>query len=255
MYPLDKISVPENFLSVYPYAEEGGSGKDLRDEMLAPFPRTEYAVKVNRKEYYSLITHLDIQIGKIFDALEKSGKLNNTYIFFTADHGLAVGDHGFMGKQNQYDASIRVPMFIIGPGVKEGVIVDDLMYLQDIMATSLDIAGSDGVNAVDFQSFLPLAQGKKMKTRDAVIGCYIGCQRMIRTDKYKMIIYPRANIVRLYDIQKDPHEINDLAGNKKYRKIMDKLFKRFQELQQEIKDPLDVRPYYNAFMTNNESSI
>ena len=65
----------------------------------------------------------------------------------------------------------------------------------------------------------------------------------------------RANIVRLYDIQKDPHEINDLAGNKKYRKIMDKLFKRFQELQQEIKDPLDVRPYYNAFMTNNESSI
>ena len=255
MYPLDKISVPENFLSVYPYAEEGGSGKDLRDEMLAPFPRTEYAVKVNRKEYYSLITHLDIQIGKIFDALEKSGKLNNTYIFFTADHGLAVGDHGFMGKQNQYDASIRVPMFIIGPGVKEGVIVDDLMYLQDIMATSLDIAGSDGVNAVDFQSFLPLAQGKKMKTRDAVIGCYIGCQRMIRTDEYKMIIYPRANIVRLYDIQKDPHEINDLAGNKKYRKIMDKLFKRFQELQQEIKDPLDVRPYYNAFMTNNESSI
>ena len=71
MYPLDKISVPENFLSVYPYAEEGGSGKDLRDEMLVPFPHYRICCKVNRKEYYSLITHLDIQIGKNFDALKR----------------------------------------------------------------------------------------------------------------------------------------------------------------------------------------
>ncbi len=252
MYPLENISIPENFLPIYPYSEECGSGRGLRDERLAPFPRTEYAVKVNRKEYYALITHLDAQIGKIVTALEKSGKLDNTYIFFVADHGLAVGDHGFIGKQNQYEASVRVPMFIVGPGIKQGAVVDDFMYLQDVMATSLDIAGSDALDEVDFRSFLPIAQGKRMEKRDAIISCYIGCQRMIRTDKYKMIIYPRANVVRLYDMKNDPQEIRDLAENIRYRKTMDKLFKRFKELQKEVKDPIDVTPYYNAFMADRK---
>lgn len=250
MYDPEQIKVPENFMPVYPYCEEVAAGRGLRDEWLAPFPRTEYSVQVNRKEYYALITHLDAQIGMILDALEKTGKMDNTYIFFTADHGLAVGDHGFIGKQNQYEASVRVPMIAVGPGIKKGLDIDRMVYLQDIMATALDVAGSDGVNHVDFQSFLPLAQGKKMKTRDAIIGCYSGCQRMIRTDRYKMIIYPAANRVRLFDLKKDPLEMNDLAGIKKYRSLMDKLFVRFKELQKEIKDPVDVTPYYNAFMSS-----
>lgn len=248
MYNADDIKVPGNFMPQYPYCEEGGAGKGLRDEWLAPFPRTEYSVQVNRKEYYALISHLDTQIGIILDALEKTGRMDNTYIFFTADHGLAVGDHGFLGKQNQYDASIRVPMIAVGPGIKKGLDVDNMVYLQDIMATALDLAGSEGLDNVDFQSFLPLAQGKKMKTRDAIIGCYSGCQRMIRTDRYKMIIYPAANRVRLFDLKKDPLEMNDLAENNKYHSTMDKLFKRFKELQREIKDPVDITTYYNAFM-------
>jgi len=73
MYPLDKISVPESFLPEYPYSEEIGSGRDLRDERLAPFPRTEYAVKKNIQEYYAIISHMDYQIGRILDELEKTG--------------------------------------------------------------------------------------------------------------------------------------------------------------------------------------
>ena len=250
MYNVKDIKVPENFISIYPYCEEGAAGRGLRDEWLAPFPRTEYSIQVNRKEYYALISHLDTQIGKILEALEKTGKMDNTYIFFTADHGLAVGDHGFLGKQNQYEASIRVPMIAVGPDIKKNYQVDNMVYLQDIMATALDLAGSDAVKRVDFQSFLPLAQGKKMKTRDAMIGCYSGAQRMIRTDKYKMIIYPNANKVRLYDIQKDPLEMNDLAQQKKNIPLMKKLYKRFTELQKEIKDPLDTDPYFNAYMNS-----
>ena len=248
MYSLDKVNVPKNFLPEYPYCEEAGSGKGLRDEWLAPFPRTEYSVKVNRKEYYALITHLDTQVGKIMDALEASGQADNTYIFFTADHGLALGDHGFIGKQNMYDASVRVPMFVVGPSIKKGVEVDKMVYLQDVMATALDIAGSDAEDMVDFQSFLPLAQGKKQKTREAIYGAYIGTQRMVRTDRYKMIIYPRANKVRLYDIRKDPNEMNDLATNKKYIKKMRSLFEAFKALQQETKDPLDVSPYFEKYI-------
>ena len=248
MYDVNKIKVPETFMPIYPYCEEIASGRFMRDERLAPHPRTEYSVQVNRKEYYALISHLDTQIGMILDALEKSGKMDNTYTFFTADHGLAVGDHGFIGKQNVYDPSIRVPMFVAGPGIAKGKQLDNMVYLQDVMATCLDLAGSEGLNKVDFQSFLPLLKGKKMKTRDAMINCYAGSQRMIRTDRYKMIIYPRVNVVRLFDLKNDPNEMVDLAVQKKYVKLMNKLFDKFQKLQKEVKDPLDIKPYYDEYM-------
>jgi choline-sulfatase len=249
MYPLENITIPESFLPEYPYCEEAGAGHHLRDEKLAPYPRTEYSIKVNRQEYYAIITHMDAQIGRILDALEASGKADNTYIIFTADHGLAVGDHGFVGKQNMYDRSIRVPMFVAGPKIPEGKIIDEKVYLQDAMATAMDVAGSESIAEIDFQSLLPLCTGKSKKGYEAIYGTYLNCQRMIRTDKYKMIIYPIANVVRLYDIKNDPEEMKDLAGDKKYKKVMDKLFKEFNALQKQVGDPLDVTEYYENFFS------
>ena len=101
-YPLERIQLPKSFLPEYPYAA-AACGKSLRDERLMPYPRTEYSVKVNRQEYFALITHMDDQIGRILQALENTGQTDNTYIVFTADHGLAVGHHGLSGKQNMYD--------------------------------------------------------------------------------------------------------------------------------------------------------
>ncbi len=114
-YPLNRIQLPKNFLKEYPWKDKIGCGPSLRDEKLAPFPRTEHSILVHRREYYALITHLDQQIGRILEALEKSGKEKNTWVFFTADHGLAVGHHGLVGKQNMYDHSIRVPFLVCGP--------------------------------------------------------------------------------------------------------------------------------------------
>ena len=72
-------------------------------------------MKVHRQEYYAIIEHMDTQIGRILDALEKSGQADNTYIFFSADHGLGVGHHGLFGKQNLYEHSTRVPFIAPGP--------------------------------------------------------------------------------------------------------------------------------------------
>ena len=141
-YPLAKIKTPANFLADYPFKDQIGCGPGLRDEKLAPFPRTEYAVKVNRQEYYAIITHMDHQIGLILEALEKSGKRDNTYIFFTADHGLSCGHHGLLGKQNMYDHSVRVPMVVNGKGIEAGKKIDTSVYLQDIMPTTLELAGA-----------------------------------------------------------------------------------------------------------------
>lgn len=238
MYPLSDINVPLNYQPLYPYYRDMGCGEELRDEQLAPFPRTEYSVKVNRQEYYAIISHLDEQIGRIIEALKKSGKYDNTYIIFSADHGLAVGDHGFIGKQNMYDASMRVPLIICGPDIKKGK-CNDLVYLQDIMATSMDIAGSDKLDVVDFKSILSKAKGIKKTDckEDAVYGAYINLQRMVRTDRYKLIVYPKAKIIRLYDVKRDPCEMNDLANNKSYKKVVEDLFALLQDKQKIVDDP------------------
>lgn len=252
MYPLSEIKVPENFIPEYPYNEYAGAGRRLRDERLAPFPRTAYSVQVNRQEYYASISHMDAQIGRILDALEASGKANETYIIFTADHGLAVGDHGFMGKQNMYESSMRVPLIIVGPKLQKGKKVDAFVYLQDIMPTTLELAGIKKSKQIDFNSLLPLATEKVDKSSYPVVyGAYFGTQRMYRTEDYKMIIYPKANKVRLFDMKKDPLEKYDLAENKEeYKKVLKKLFKEYRRLQKRMNDPVDIKKAFQNFMND-----
>ena len=99
------------------------------------------AVQVHRSEYYAHTTYMDAQIGKILEALEASGHAGNTYVIFTADHGLAVGQHGLMGKQNCYDHSIRIPLICTGPGIGKGRKVDGMVYQHSVFATACELAG------------------------------------------------------------------------------------------------------------------
>jgi len=216
MYPVDSIKLPENYLSGYEYAKDIGCGKNLRDERLAPFPRTEYAVKVHRAEYYALITHMDEQIGQILQALEKSGELDNTYIFYTADHGLAVGHHGFMGKQNMYEDSLGAPLIINGPGLEKGKRITERVYIQDIVPSTLELAGVTQPKTIDFKSLMPLAQGKAAKGREVIYGAYKELQRCAMKGNWKIMYYPKISRYRLYNVAKDPNEMNDLAENPEY---------------------------------------
>ena len=246
-YPLDKISLPASFLPENPDKDAMGAGPGLRDEGLAPFPRTEYAVKVHLQEYYAIITHLDEQIGKILDALEQSGKMENTYIFFTADHGLSVGRHGLLGKQNLYDHSIRVPLMVAGPDIPENKKVERDIYLQDVMATSLELAGVQKPEYVEFNSFLDLAKGNASESHyDAVYGCYMDFQRMIRKDEFKLIVYPKAQKVLLFDLKSDPEEMNNLADDPAHAEKIASLFDELVKLQQNMGDSLDLNPVYTA---------
>ena len=243
-YPLDKIDLPRNFLPEYPYNEAMKAGRTLRDERLAPFPRTPYAVKVNRQEYYAIITHMDAQVGRILDAIQATGKADNTYIFFTADHGLAVGHHGLMGKQNLYDHSTRVPLMVTGPGVPKGKKIDTPIYLQDIMATSLDLAGVEKPDHVEFNSLMPLIRGEDVVPYDAIYGAYLDAQRSVTMDGHKLILYPAVPVARLYNLKDDPQEMNDLAAKPASKPIIKKLFARLLELQLEVGDKVDLRSVY-----------
>lgn len=240
-YPLDRVAVPANFQPEYPHKDAIGCGPGLRDEKLGPFPRTTQAVKVHRQEYYALITHMDAQIGRILDALEKSGEAANTWIFFTADHGLAIGHHGLFGKQNMYEHSLRVPFIVVGPQAKRNQRIEAPIYLQDVMATTLDLAGAAKPKHVFFHSVLPLLRGETTTSAyPAIYGGYLRLQRAVIHDGYKLIVYPEAKVMRLYQLTRDPQEMADLASSPEHQETKRKLFRRLLQLQSELGDTLDL---------------
>lgn len=241
MYPLESITVPPNFMEEYPYNEDMGSGRNLRDERLAPFPRTEYAIKVHMQEYYASITHMDAQIGKILAALEASGEMDNTYIFFSADHGLSVGQHGLVGKQNMYEHSIRTPLIVNGPGISKSQF-DAEVYVQDIMPTALAYAEIEIPEAVEFNSLQPIINGERSASfYNEIFGCYTSKQRMIRHDNFKLIAYPSAGILRLFNLKNDPFEMSDLANEPEFQDKKEKMLNDLIDLQKDMNDPFPLQ--------------
>jgi|SRR5665213_841012 len=239
MYPADKIQVPPNFLPQHPF-DQGDA--DCRDEKLAPFPRTPEAVQVHRREYYALITYMDRQLGRLLDALEKTGRADNTYIIVTGDHGLAVGEHGLMGKQNLYDCSVRMPFLMAGPDIAADRRIDSLMYQHCLFPTLCDLAGIATPATVQFPSLLPVLRGRQQRMFESVYCAYRGFQRMVRTEKYKLILYPIAKQAQLFDLEKDPWEMKNLAGDPTNAATMSELFHQLQKWQNTVNDTLVLDP-------------
>ena len=250
LYPLEDIPLPENWLPEYPYLDEMGDLRVMRDEMLGPVPRTPYAIRTHIREYYAIISHLDAQIGLILQALEEKELMDNTYIFFTGDNGLSVGQHGLLGKQNMFDHSIHVPLLAAGPDLPSGTEVSSDIYLQDIMATSLSLAGIEKPDFVDFNSFLNLANGvaSELPLPNGVYGAYMDTQRMIRKDGFKLILYPRNRELLLFDLNADPLEMNDLSDNPQYAAKIRNLFEGLLSLQAQMEDPLDLMDSFSFLM-------
>jgi len=235
MYPAEKVKIPDNYLPEHPFDQ---GDRLCRDEKLAPFPRTKEAVQLHRSEYYAIITHLDDQVGRILEALEKSGKKDNTYIIFTADHGLAVGQHGLMGKQNQYDHSVRVPMIICGPGMEAGLQRNDQVYLQSAFATTCELAGLPVPETVEFPSLKEMAENKIKHQENEIYGAYKDLQRMIRTDEYKLIVYPKVGKMQLFSMEQDPKEMNNLINQPAYAKVKKEMMDKLEKKRKELGDQL-----------------
>ncbi len=233
IYKRNDLKLPETFLPEHPFNQ--GDNR-IRDEVLCVFPRTPEAVKLHRQEYYAIISHFDAAAGRIIDALKQTGKLDQTYIIFTSDHGLAIGQHGLMGKQNQYDHSIRMPLIISGPDLEKGKQIDKMVYMQSIFATSCDLAGIEIPESVEFSSLNGLLNGQESSGEKYIFGTYRHLQRMIRSEDFKLIVYPDVKRIQLFDLKKDPLEMNDLSVNPDYQNIIDNLFDELILLQKELDD-------------------
>ncbi len=242
-YPLKNIATPIPFQPQYPHRTSGLLPK-LRDEALAVYPRTEYAVKVHRREYYAIITHLDQQIGRILNELETQRLRENTWILYAADHGLACGHHGLLGKQNMYDHSLRVPFLIAGPQAKPGAQITQPILLQDLMATSLEIAGDSQREGIEFHSLLPLLADQDSNANTPIYAAYMNTQRAIRHNGWKLILYPQLKVKRLYHLAADRHEQHDLARQPQHQRKMKTLFASLQTQQNKHGDTLQLAPLF-----------
>ncbi|MCX7006671.1 MAG: sulfatase-like hydrolase/transferase [Kiritimatiellaeota bacterium] len=175
-YDPAKIPLPPSYMPVHPF--DNGE-MTVRDECLAPWPRTEAVVKRHLADDYACITCLDHHIGRLVAQLEASGQLANTVIIFAADNGLSLGDHGLMGKQNLYEfGGMHVPLVFAGPGIPHGT-SDAFAYLFDVYPTVCELTGTPVPPAVESQSLLPVITGKKTGVRDVAFTAYRQCQRAV----------------------------------------------------------------------------
>ena len=229
-YKPAEMKLPSNFLPRHPFDHGNFDG---RDERLLPWPRTKEGVLDELAVYYAVIDHIDKQVGRILGQLEADGRLKNTIVIFTSDHGLALGSHGLMGKQNMYEHSIRVPLVIAGPDVPKNKRSQALCYLRDLYPTICDFAGISVPKSVEGKSLKPVITGKQDAVYPEIYGYFRDKQRMVRDKRFKLIHYPHLERQQLFDLLEDPFELKDLSSDKRHSKVFsqlkDKLFKQMQE--------------------------
>ena len=237
LYDPDKITLPENFLLEHPF--DNGEMR-VRDEKLAAWPRTPAEIRQHIADYYGMITHLDAQIGRVLAALQKTGQADNTLVVYTADHGLAVGQHGLLGKQNLYDHSIRVPLIVKGPGIPQNERRDGLCYLYDLYPTLCELTGVPIPDTVEGQSLMPLITGRQPAHRDTIFSAYQQVQRMVRDRSYKLIEYFVDDNRRsqLFDLSDDPNETRDLSTEAHHTTRLVEFRQKLEAWQQAVDDPL-----------------
>lgn len=212
LYEADRIKTPENLMPEHPF---DFGVRNVRDEQLEEYPRSKAAIQRHMRDYYAMISHLDASVGRILKSLKESGRFEDTIIIFSADNGLGLGQHGLMGKQNCYEHSIKMPLIFSGPGVPKGERRVHPIYLMDIFPTLCDMAEVDIPATVEGVSFAGQFGDADLCTREAIFFAYRDKIRGVKTRGYKLIEYRYQDKqwTQLFDIEKDPLEMNNLAGD------------------------------------------
>lgn len=204
-----------NYLPEHPF-HHGHPG--LRDEEKVQGVlkrRDEATIRNELGREYACIENIDRQVGRVLGKLEAMGELDNTYVIFTADHGIAVGRHGLTGKQNLYEHTWRVPFIVRGPGIKAASSASGYTYLLDVLPTLCDLADIDVPDVVEGKSFRSVLEGKQDRIRDVLYGVYCGGtkpgMRSIKTaNGWKLIRYDvldgQVRETQLFNLNENPME-------------------------------------------------
>jgi len=201
--------------------------QELRHFKRIATPIPEDRIRKARAGYYGMITELDEYIGNIWDELEQSGELKNTLFIYTSDHGESLGEHGLWLKNNLYDVAARIPLVMAGAGLHGNVKINTPVAHVDIVATMLELAGSDAFNKLRGHSLLPLLQGKstghpgyafsESHSEGNCTGSF-----MIRKGDWKYIHFTWYDHL-LFNVTQDPGEFNNLIDKPETADIQDEL--------------------------------
>jgi arylsulfatase A-like enzyme len=229
-----RLPLPANYRPVHPF----DNGEMLvRDEQLAAWPRTPEEVRKHLGDYYAVIAQMDAEIGRILQALRDTGEADRTIVVFSSDHGLALGSHGLMGKQNVYEDGLKVPLLLSGPGVPRGR-SDAFAYLFDVFPTVCELAGLPAPPGIDGKSLVPVLRGSAASVREAMMLAYRTCQRAARKGDWKVIRYPQIHRTQLFHLKDDPHETKDLSDDPAHAEKAKEMLELLARLQKEYDDDL-----------------
>lgn len=232
MYDASKITLPPNFLPEHPF--DNGELK-VRDEMLAGFPRKPDEIREHIAAYYAATTATDDQIERVLKTLEELNLVRNTVVVFAGDNGLAVGQHGLMGKQSLYEHSCRIPLIMRGPGIPKSRSSEALCQIYDVCPTLLAMAGVQVPASVDGRDLGPIIRGEKQEIRDATVHAYREVQRAVRTRDAKLIEYlvQEKRTTQLFNLKDDPWETKNLADDPAHAGLLAKMREKLEQLRKE----------------------
>ena len=254
MYPVEKTPLPPSWMPQHPF---DNGAIVLRDEELAPWPRTAEIARQHLSDYYAIISHLDAQIGRVVHTLKEQGLYENTLIVMAGDSGLAVGNHGLLGKQSVYDEDgLHIPFIISGGVVKagdRGRREDALCYVHDIKPTICDLVGVPIPSSVTGKSLMPVIDGKVESVREHTYHAYRQHQRAYRKGDFKLIEYVRApdhdksgrrfvsgsRVTQLFHVTQDPWETHNLADFPEHRQTVASLRAEMKKRGTELGDTVD----------------
>ena len=207
--------LPKSYLPAHPF---DNTHLNVRDEAKVKGVwknRDEATIRNELGREFACSDNIDIQVRRVLDKLETMGELDNTYIVYTADHGMAIGRHGLQGKQNLYEHTWRVPLIVKGPGIKTGSRAQGNVYLLDVLATLCDLAAIDAPKSNEGLSFKPVLTGEKAVTRDVLYGAYSGGAkpgiRCVKKGNWKLLRYEstkdKVSEVQLFNLAENPDEL------------------------------------------------
>lgn len=220
--------------------------KDFLAKKLSGKELVEWKFQRYMRDYYSTTLSLDRNIGKILDYLDKNNLSKNTIVVYTSDQGFYMGEHGWFDKRFMYEESMRTPLIIRYPElIKPGTVSNQMVSNVDFAPTFLEAAGVAIPKEIQGKSMMPLFKDSKASIRNSAYYHffeYPGEHSVlkhfgIRTNRYKLIrFYDHKNFWELYDLEKDPNEMNNIYGQKKYESITEDLKKQLMQLCIENKD-------------------
>jgi arylsulfatase A-like enzyme len=227
MYPIDDMPVPELLRARQQNVagEEGRKGRFDRED-------GERLIRKITAYYWAMMTFIDDMVGRIMEVMTRRGLWENTLVLYTTDHGEMLGDFGRTGKGNFTEQVIRAPYFLVPPGSKSGAsaprYVDSLVEHIDLAPTILDYAGVEQPAELPGMSLRPVIEDAsgdlRPKTKDTVLCEYVTNNRSrrskcLRTERYKYVFNGADDPtpVEFYDLQEDPRELVNVAGDPAYR--------------------------------------